>query len=178
MAFSRKLAPVPIQQSRFLRARAGVSIEEIALQDRVSQRTVERSIQRADAFRLANSIEAVNEALSDSILKNKPDMDESINSALKATRLVKDADGTYRSVPDHRVQLKAVDKLVAIAKTMQPKAGKVTKVNVGVGVGVHTTRNYEGFEERLRKIRAAMEAPAQIEAKPEEKISPTAEPTS
>jgi hypothetical protein len=27
-------------------------------------------------------------------------MDESINSALKATRLVKDADGTYRSVPE------------------------------------------------------------------------------
>lgn len=140
MTNRQSLAPSLIQQNRFLRARAGLSIEEIARQDGVSQKTVERSIQSVDAFRQANSVEVVNEALFNSILRNKPDMDKSINSALKAKRLVKDPeDGTYRSVPDHRVQLKAVDRLVEIAKTVQPKPGNVTKVNVGVGVGVRTT---------------------------------------
>jgi predicted DNA-binding protein YlxM (UPF0122 family) len=181
MTTSRRLAPAPIQQNRYLRARTGISIEEIARHDGVSKRTVEQSIQRVEAFRQGNSIEVVNEALSNSILKNKADMDRSINSALNAKRLVKDPeDGTYRSVPDHRVQLKAVDKLVEIAKTVQPKPGNVTKVNVGVGVGVRTTEtNYLGFEERLRLIRAAMDAPAKIEAKTEvDDIAPPAEPTS
>jgi adenosyl cobinamide kinase/adenosyl cobinamide phosphate guanylyltransferase len=169
MGTRTRLAPASIQQSRFLRHRVGFSIEEIARRDGVSQRTVERSIQRVDAFRQANSVEFVNEALSNSVMKHKQDMDRSIANALRAQRQVKDQKtGEIKTVPDHQVRLEAINKLIDIAKTVQPKAGHVIKVNVGVGVGVRPSESqYVGFEDRIERIRESMAAPAQIEGSPE-----------
>ena len=59
MATRTRLAPASLQ-NRYLRARMGISIDKVAQEDGVSQRTVGRSIERVEPFRQSKSVEFVN----------------------------------------------------------------------------------------------------------------------
>jgi len=105
MATRTGLAPASIQQNRYLRARMGISIDKIAQEDGVSQRTVEQSIERVGAFRQSKSVEFVNQAISEIILTSQDATNKVLTRALRAQIEERDeGTGQIRKGPDFEVQ--------------------------------------------------------------------------
>lgn len=144
---------------RHARFKSGMSIEEIAKQDKRSVLTIEESIRTVEAQAQIYGIAAL-ETNTIEIVSHVKDLEkQALTEALLAERNVygtgDNVGAVIASEPDHEIRLKAVSEITEKTKAVMSRHTKgntqTTQVNVGVGVGVHTD-GATNFEARLRDI--------------------------
>lgn len=152
---------------RWTRNRAGESVAEIAVKDKVREEAVNHSLRTVNAYRSRNTVEAANHAMSGVVINVMDAVEKALMGALAASYET-EKDGKKVQEPDHSTRMKAVSEARELAKVIQPKSpGTQIGVNVGVGIGDRkATGIYVGMEERMRDIRKDMkERPQLAEAK-------------
>lgn len=162
----------PKHLSRFIRSRAGKTIEEIAAEDRVSIESVKNSIQSVEFKQGYHTNEYLQTSLIGVILKLAPAAQSALLEAMTATvnRDSKNELGEKMVIkePDHEIRLKAISEFQKIAVAAQPRAGHQTNVKVGVGIGLaggaQASGSFVGMEERMRDIRQVRKAQPELAA--------------
>jgi len=159
-----------IHIQRYIRNRAGETVEEIAKHDHVTERAVQNSLRIAGIQRAHLTPEFMREGLIGVVMDGTTKISTSLLEALEATTPVEICkDGKTETVmqPDHKTRFCAIDRYVNIATTAQPRGpASQTNVNVGVGVNVRQASGaYVGMEDRLRTIRQQMKEAPQLEAR-------------
>lgn len=153
----------PKHLSRFIRNRAGKTVEEIAEEDGITVDRVKDSIRTVEFKQGYHTNEYLNQNLIGIILKASPAAQDALLKLLTATksRDVKNERGEVMTVvePDTDAIAKGLAEYRQIAAVAQPKAGHQTNVKVGVGVGVgiaQASGSYVGMEDRMRELRQKM----------------------
>jgi tetrahydromethanopterin S-methyltransferase subunit H len=153
----------PKHLSRFIRQKAGKTIQEIALEDHVTEDVVKNSIRNVEFKQGYHTNEYLNQTLIGMFIKLAPTAQVAMLQALAAgtNRESTNDHGEKITIfePDHDTRLKAVAELRQIAAVAQPKAGHQTNVKVGVGVGVGVNQasgSFVGMEDRMRELRQKM----------------------
>jgi hypothetical protein len=145
---------------RHARYKSGMSVEDIAKQDKKTILTIEESIRMVEAQAQIYGIAAL-ESSTIEIVSHVKDLEkQALTEALLAEKNVYAHAGdnvgeVIASEPDHEIRLKAVSEITEKTKAVMSRHAKgntqTTQVNVGVGVGVHTG-GATNFESRLRDI--------------------------
>lgn len=136
----------------------GMTVEEIAKQDRVGIRAVEESIRNVELYNSLNSLEALELGETEVILFNKEVEKVVLADALKAEKKVyaeggENAGEVIASEPDYDTRLKAVDSITKKAQAIFARHAKGNSINTNVSVGVGITENNGmSFEDRLREV--------------------------
>lgn len=150
----------PKHLSRFIRNRAGKTVEEIAEEDGITVDRVKDSIRTVEFKQGYHTNEYLNQNLIGIILKASPAAQDALLKLLTATksRDVKNERGEVMTVvePDTDAIAKGLAEYRQIAAVAQPKAGHQTNVKVGVGLNVaagQASGSYVGLEDRMREIR-------------------------
>ena len=153
----------PKHLSRFIRNRAGKTVEEIATEDGITVDRVKDSIRAVEFKQGYHTNEFLTQTLIGLILKASPDAQASLLDALTATksRKAKNERGEdiVISEPDQETRKWALSEYRQLAAVAQPKPGHQTNVKVGVGVGVGVNQasgSYVGMEDRMRELRQRM----------------------
>ena len=163
-----------LHMTRFVRNRSGKTIEEIAKEDKVTERTVQESISVVREWQEMRSIETMNFGVSGVVISTLDKASKALNAALDATEEHVEFDpnkGKNVTVekPDHTIRLEAVEKVTELAKAIQPKSYSSHQTHVQVGVGIQqkaqVSGHYVGMEDRLRSIREELKNKPQLEEK-------------
>jgi hypothetical protein len=145
---------------RHARFKSGMSIEDIAKQDKKTTGTIEESIRTVEAQAQIFGIAALESSTIEVVSHVKDLEKQALTEALLAEKNVyahtgDNAGDVIASEPDHEIRLKAVSEITEKTKVVMSRHAKghtqTTQVNVGVGVGVHTD-GATNFESRLREI--------------------------
>ena len=152
-----------INLSRYIRHNLGTTPEDIAKQDGVGVAAVNKSIRAIDAYRATHTVEFLNQSMIEVVMANTDHLKKAMKGGLTATK--KDDKG--KKVPDHTVQMHAIDAATKIVTALQPKQGKGIHVNVNqqqavAGGTPPPESGFVGYEERLRSIRAKIDQHNQL----------------
>jgi hypothetical protein len=155
------LAPSEIHRVRYVKNKSlGMSTEQIAREEGISERFIKQSIASVEAFKALTTLEELESSQVEVVLFNKDLEKLALRNALQAkTVIYNEATGKKISEqPNHEIQLEAVkviaditDNLVGSKKGV-PAGGSTTNVNIlnapgSAGVGIAT------FEDRLREVK-------------------------
>jgi hypothetical protein len=153
----------PKHLSRFIRQKAGKTIEEIAAEDGVTPEVVKVSIRNVEFKQGYHTNEYLQQNLIGVVLKLAPATQGALLEALTAgtNRTSTNDRGEEITIfePDHDTRLKAVAEVRQIAGVASPRAANQTNVKVGVGVGLGVNQasgSYVGMEDRMRELRQRM----------------------
>jgi hypothetical protein len=145
---------------RHARAKAGMSIEDIARQDKVKPEQIETSIRLVEAQAQLFGIQSVETDTIELVSHVKEIEKMAVTEALVAEKRVyahegENAGEVIASEPDHEIRLRASEGLTEKIKAVMVRHVKGhtqnTNVNVGVGVGISAGES-TNFESRLRDI--------------------------
>ena len=145
-----------LHKSRWDRVQQGMSIEEVAKQDKVGKDVIERSIRCVELYRVSCSPNEVEVRQAETLIALADDDEASIRLSLNAMHDVYDDKGKLiGQVPDYQVRLEAskvyTERLEKILPKRNVPAGNNVNVNLQTNVGV-LGRGVVTFEDRLREI--------------------------
>jgi hypothetical protein len=145
-----------IHKSRWDRARQGLSIEEIAKQDKVEKEAIDKSLRMVELFRLNCAPSELELRQMETMLVIADQDEAALSRALNAHHNVYDSKGKKVGVePDYTVQGEAMKEVTKRTEILIGKknggAGGGVNVNVQNNVGV-LGRSVTTFEDRLREI--------------------------
>lgn len=157
-----------IHLSRYMRHRAGQSLEEIAAEDKVSVKSVEKSVGVVSAYREICTHQELDAALIGVVMSLSELHRKAIERGLTAK---KRDEKTGKMVDDVEAQMGAVEKLTGLVDAVRRKGGGMN-FNLGVGVMAGgqapqvdaTVSRVEVFEDRLRRLQKQREAGKQLPA--------------
>lgn len=138
-----------------------MSVEDIAIADKVKPKAVEESVRMCKAQEQVYGIDALETHTIEIITSAKALEKQAISEALTAETQVfghtEDTAGeVIASVPNHEVRLRAIDSLTKRTTAIMARhvKGPTTHHNVNVGVGVVAGHGggSTNFEERLREV--------------------------
>jgi hypothetical protein len=155
------ITPTSLHHLRYVRYKSlGLSIEDIAKEDKVDPSAIQRSITQVETYYAMNTMEDLRSSEIEVMLFNKELKKLAISSALQAEIRTYDATGTklVHKDPDHLTRLKAVDALIEIGKNLisaeaRINQGPTNPTNVQVNVASGGTVGVATFEDRLREVR-------------------------
>jgi hypothetical protein len=139
-------------------------VDQIAQEDGVSVKAVEKSIMRMERHRARLTLQEIHAAEMVGLLQSVHAEAVALSEALRAThkrqmldeknRPVVDDDGAplYVELPDHDTRLDAIDRRTAILNALAPKGGgiKIQNNNMSGGDGTTgSTVKYVGVEDRI-----------------------------
>jgi hypothetical protein len=159
-----------VHKSRWDRAQQGLSVEEIARQDKVQKEAVDKSLRLVEMFRLTCAPSEVELRQAETMMVLADQDEAALSRALNAHHKIYSADGK-KSVgvePDYTVQLDAVKEMTKRTEVLIGKKNSGPSVNIQNNVGV-LGRSVVTFEDRLREIqqRRGLALPADITVSPE-----------
>lgn len=153
-----------VNLSRYIRHNLGATPAEIASQDGVGVRTIEKSIASIDAYRATHTVEFLNQSMIEVVMSNTDELREAMKGGLTAQKI----DDQGKKVPDHTVQMHAIDSATRMVTALQPKIGKGIQLNlnqqqaIAAGATPPPESGFAGFEERLRQIRTRIDQHNQL----------------
>jgi hypothetical protein len=151
----------PVHRNRYIRHEVlGLSIEDIATEDKVTPATVIKSIETVKIQKHYVGLESLEATESEIVVNLKDKKQRAIERALDAEKKVYVESGSQAGEvlavePDYETQLKAVETITEITKAVLSRHAKGNSQVVNVGVGVNNT--FTSFEDRLRDIKKKME---------------------
>ncbi len=151
-----------VHLQRYLRAKIGLTPEEIAKEHGVSVETVKGSIAKIDTYRALHTLEFANEAAVGIVVGSANIIQRAILRGAVAKKRVIVGDKT-EMVDDFAIQAKSVENFTALVTAIQPRGGKPVNVNVNANANSqstavsHSETRTMGFEERLRHISKKVE---------------------
>lgn len=152
-----------IHLQRYLRAKIGISPEQIAKEHGVQLDTVKESIAKVDVYRQLHTLDFANEAAVGVVVGAAGEIGRAILRGATATKRIVVGNGT-EVVDDHATQQKAVENFTGLVTAIQPKGGKGVSVSVSANstaqsaASSHSETRTMGYEERLRKVSQQVEA--------------------
>lgn len=152
-----------IHLQRYLRAKIGLTPEEIAKEHKVSVQAVKASIARIDSYRALHTLDFANEGIVGLLIDVLPDTKSALVRGMKAKKRVTVGNRT-ELVDDILMQQKAVENVKELAMVIQPKGGKPVNVQVSANANAqsavvsHSETRVMGMEENLRAISQRVEA--------------------
>lgn len=189
---TKVVGPTVVHKLRYAKHKIqGMSIEDIAKEEKVSEHTIRDSIFKVESYRAICNFNEVEAVESEILLSTKDLRKLALESALRAVRTIRNEKGKLIcQEPDHDTRMRAIEasvrSLEALARRYSTtKIQQNTQLNLGVGVSVAGKR--VSFETLLQKVRESqkdseeeiMALPAvqaeQEEESPEE-VSPNWDP--
>lgn len=127
-------APSPLDRSRWMDHRSGLSIEELAARENVKISTIQSSLDKMKLHAARTSQESVDMATRELYLDQLPSAIHVFEDALKATTMqtktienpdTEETEIVYVEVPDHAIRLKAIESLQKLLAGVTPKTPMV-----------------------------------------------------
>lgn len=157
------IAPSTLHQVRFVKNKVlGMSTEQIAKEEGILEKFVQKSVAQVEAYRAMNTLDALEASQVEVVLTNHKYQKEAIKNGLTARVANEVEKGGIKVIvfePNHDVQLRTLEIMAKMTDTLVSSKNKGTggnqnQVNIAIagggvaGVGIST------FEDRLRKIKA------------------------
>jgi hypothetical protein len=159
------VSPNSLHRLRYVKNKVlGLSIEQIAKEEKVKEENILRSISLVESYYAMNTMEELRASQVEVVLFNAELEKAALCSALQAeTKIFHEKTGKLISrEPNYDVRLKGVEMLVEIGKNLITADARSnapsnnTQVNVNVAGG--STVGVATFEDRLREVRKKREA--------------------
>jgi len=170
----RKGTRDPRHLMRYLKAKAGITPQEIAKSEHVTLRRVEDSIKSIEAYEYQNSDGQLQLAVRDLVISTIPTAKDTINGLLTATTTIERVNAKtglkeYIKEADKTTRLEGARLVKDLVIGMQPKQPAVA-VNVNQTNQTANIGTAETLEERMRRLRSKAQAhnllPPEVSAVP------------
>ena len=154
----RKGTRDPRHLMRYLKAKAGITPQEIAKSEHVTLRRVQDSIKEIEAYEHQNSDGQLQLAVRDLVISTIPTAKDTINGLLTATTTIEQVNAKtglkeFVKVEDKTTRLEGARLVKDLVIGMQPKQPAVA-VNVNQTNQTANIGSAETVEERMRRLRA------------------------
>lgn len=170
----RKGTRDPRHLMRYLKAKAGITPQEIAKSEHVTLRRVRDSIKEIEAYEHQNSDGQLQLAVRDLVISTIPTAKDTINGLLTATTTIERVNAKtglkeFVKVEDKTTRLEGARLVKDLVIGMQPKQPAVA-VNVNQTNQTANIGTAETLEERMRRLRSKAQAhnllPPEVSAVP------------
>lgn len=143
---------------RYLKAKAGMDLKEIAKSEHVQVREIQKSVQQYETYEKQNDEGRLMLSVRDLVISVIPTAKDTINGLLTATTIVeqpneKTGRKNHVRIEDKTTRLEAVRLVKDLVIGMQPK-GPAVAVNVNQTNQTANIGSAETVEERMRRLRA------------------------